>query len=409
VNRCMQIILNSCFHYIIPRPDGTEENGDVFRAIFAAEGEDEYYLLKYLPEPWTDVTVDIDEVLVAAQAADLESKSGKKAPELVTPQSSPKLSSASPPPEKLSPRDDSLDIDDAHRRSVLLCFNENVRRAEDVFRCHNEFIRDTAHASHLQLSSQEWRVFFGHEAAAAPACWGNIGIPVQCTDVHGSSHVDALGMMTPDEAGKFRTTWCTKRYDHDHELCGFAHAEVNSGWLRRNPTIYQYKDEMCPFVTTVNDKQTGQSLFVINECPLGVSCELAHSSEEMTYHPRRYKMRACPSAGRPGGCNLCDVCPHFHPIDTYRFPRKADGRSTRHSKYSHQVGGAKGAPASPCGAPIVFSSPAPLSSFEEHLLMPGLRNLYRRQSAVVRARMRSRGSTCHYSYFGDNDGVSDSA
>jgi hypothetical protein len=411
VNRCMQIILNSCFHYIIPRPDGTEECGDVFRALFATEAEDDSYLLQYLPEPWTAVEVDREEVLIASQAADLDAKLGKKGSDFATPQSSPRFTSTSPPAEKLSPvggmREDSLDLDDAQKRSVLLCFNESVRRAEDVFRCHNEFIRDTAHASHLQLSSQEWRTFFGHEAAAAPYLWGNVGIPVPYTEVYGPSHADALGMMSTEEAGKFRTSWCTKRYDHDHELCGFAHSDVNNGWLRRNPAVSQYKDEMCPFVTTINDKHTGQCLFVLNECARGANCEHAHSTEEILYHPRRYKMRTCHLAGRSGGCNLCDVCPHFHPLETYRFPKKSDGRASRHSRYSHQTSGCKGTSATPAGAPLILASPAPVSSFEEHFLLPGLRSLYRRQCAVVRSHVRNRGSTCHYSYFGDDDGVSD--
>ena len=414
VNRCMQIILNSCFHYIIPRPDGTEESGESFGRIFAAEADDDSVLLQILPDPWTQIVVDRERVLQAAEQADWEAKTGaatatssssgtKKGSEFVTPQSSPRLTSATP--DKGSPGGrDSLDGDDGTKRAVLLCFNENVRRAEDVFRCHNEFIRDTAHGSHLQLSSHEWRSFFGAEAAAAPHLWGNVGIPVPCNEEsHGRSRVDALGMMTPDEAGKFRSTWCTKRYEHDHDLCGFAHVEVNGGWLRRNPLLYQYKDELCSFVSTITDKHSGQVLFVINECPRGTECELAHSSEEMMYHPRRYKMRACPASGRPGGCGLGDVCPNFHPTDTYRFPKKSEGRSSRHSKYSHAAGAAKGGPpTTPSGAPILMASPAPLSSFEEHLHLPGLRNLYRRQCSVVRAHLRQRGSTCVYGYFGDD-------
>jgi hypothetical protein len=400
VNRCMQIILNSCFHYIIPRPDGTEENGDRFRAQFAVEAEDDSFLLRVLPEPWGDITVDRATVLFASTSEE-EVKVPRKIPaDTVTPQSSPRFGSITP--DKGSPiqqRDD--DDDSTHKRAVLLCFNENVRKAEDVFRCHNEFIRDTAHASHLQLSSQEWRVFFGPEAAGSPYLWGNIGIPIPASDIQGASHVDALGMMTPDEAGKFRTTWCTKRYDHDHELCGFAHAEVNNGWLRRNPTLYQYRDEMCPAILNITDKH-GQRVFVLNECPHGLNCEYAHSMEEITYHPRRYKMKPCPASGRPGGCALGEVCPSFHPIDSYRFPKKSDGRASRHSRHPHTGGGAKGQSLPPAGSPILFASPAPVSSYEEHLGLPGLKNLFRRHCSVVRAHLRRSGCTCHYSCFGDD-------
>jgi len=75
VNRCMQIILNSCFHYIIPRPDGTEENGDFFRGRFAAENrttleqkkiKDDSFLLEVLPSPWNDIVIDKDAILAAS-------------------------------------------------------------------------------------------------------------------------------------------------------------------------------------------------------------------------------------------------------------------------------------------------------------------------------------------------------
>ena len=66
VNRCMQIILNSCFHYIIPRPDGSEENGEAFRDTFAADAVDDSDELQDLPVPWNDLAVDRDFVLTSA-------------------------------------------------------------------------------------------------------------------------------------------------------------------------------------------------------------------------------------------------------------------------------------------------------------------------------------------------------
>merc|ERR1712224_513778 len=90
--------------------------------------------------------------------------------------------------------------EEASKRAVLLCFNENVRSAEDVFRCHNDFIRDTANAAHLQLTSQEWRNFFGREASRAPHLWGNVGIPTQTGESFGGPprQPDVLGQMSPD-------------------------------------------------------------------------------------------------------------------------------------------------------------------------------------------------------------------
>ena len=389
VNRCMQIILNSCFHYIIPRPDGSEENSQVFRLMFAREVTDDALLLRELPEPWHDLCVSADSVLVAALS---EGKS---------PTSSPALGSRGDPTK------DQEDADH-EKRAVLLCFNENVRCAEDVFRCHNEFIRDTAHASHLQLSSYEWRHFFGSEAAGAPHLWGNIGIPIPSNEICDPGHADALGMMAMNELTKFRTFWCTKRYDHDHELCGFAHIEVNGGWLRRNPSHYNYRAEMCQFVSRHSDGSS--KVLIINECPRGMHCEFAHSPEEVYYHPMRYKRRVCSATQRQHGlCHLGDACPDFHAMETYRFPsKKIDGRAgARHARHT---GASKATGTPPSASPILYTSPAPPSRFEEHLALPGLKNLYRRQSAVVRAHVRQGGTgVSTYAHFGDDTGVTGNA
>lgn len=405
VNRCMQIILNSCFHYIIPRPDGTEENGEAFRMMFAKEMKDDSFLLSVLPEPWNTVKVDRAQISTAALVDHV--KSPKVSP-VETPEASPRLGSLT---EKASPGKDSNDDGSESKRAVLLCFNENVRGAEDVFRCHNEFIRDTAHACHLQLSSNEWRLFFGREAARAPYLWGNIGIPVPFLEGQGPAQTDALGVMTKDEIAVFRTSWCCKRYDHDHELCGFAHAEINGGWMRRNPFLHKYRAEMCQFVTTQRAAWgDSNSIVVLNECPHGVDCLFAHSGEEIAYHPDRYKKHTCASLSRPGGCNLGDACPNFHPADSYRFPKKSDTRSPRHSRQSSQHQGPKGsttsASAGPAQAPILYASPSPTSSFERHMSMPGLQELYRRNSAVMRGFVRSgRASASTYRCFDDDAGV----
>ena len=53
VNRCMQIILNSCFHYVIPKPDGFDEaSAKKFASDFAASSIDDANLLDDLPAPW---------------------------------------------------------------------------------------------------------------------------------------------------------------------------------------------------------------------------------------------------------------------------------------------------------------------------------------------------------------------
>merc|ERR1712238_186709 len=144
--------------------------------------------------------------------------------------------------------------------------------AEDVFCCHNDFIRDTANAAHLQLTAHEWCQFFGRETFRGPHLWDHGGIPTVLGESLGGPprQSDLLGQMSPDELGKFRSTWCTKRYDHDHDLCEFAHIEINDGWLRRNPVTSSYKNEMCNFISIAGDKMISPTQLYLNEDPKGV-------------------------------------------------------------------------------------------------------------------------------------------
>jgi len=405
VNRCMQIILNSCFHYIIPRPDGTEEKGHTFCAQFAKEVTDDSDLLRLLPAPWNNITVNREIVLEASAAEEFESKSEPRSNQ-ASPKGSPALKpmSQSPPLDQQHHHDGG---DHDSKRAVLLCFNENVRTAEDAFRCHNEFIRDSAHSSNLQLTAHEWRLFFGKDAASASHIWGNVGIPVVTVESSdgGTQKTDALGQMTPEEAGKFRTSWCAKRYDHDHELCGMAHVEINGGWLRRDPNVYYYHAEFCPRVIKIADKRAASNFFVINECPKGTHCEFAHSREEMIYHPDQYKSTVCGSIMRNGTCRFGDICHLHHPSDSARPAGKKGDRGSRHARSQTQSSTNKNANALPSGAPILYASPAPVSSFEKQLLMPGLQSLYRRQCTVIRAHLRNPKCRCCYNYFGDDAGI----
>lgn len=418
VNRCMQIILNSCFHYIIPRSDGTEEKGGYFRDSFLESVKDDLPLLKQLPDPWNDLIVDrnivIDAIFHEEAKIPLCQMGNTSSHPSVSPKSSPKLSSINAEKNPDTYESD-REKEEASKRAVLLCFNENVRSAEDVFRCHNDFIRDTANAAHLQLTAREWRQFFGRESSHGPNLWNSIGVqPVPGEPLGGSPRKpDFLGRMSPGEVGKFRSTWCTKRYDHDHDLCGFAHIEVNGGWLRRNPVIHSYKNVLCKFISTAGDKMISPGQFYLNECPKGVTCGYAHSVEEIMYHPLNYKTKVCTSPySRSGGCRFGDVCSNVHPPDINRpFKKISNGSSpigNRGKKHLDQgKSNTKYWTAAPSGSPVVYASPAPFSRYERQLVMPGLQNLYRRQSEVVRAYVRSsENCQCSYSLFGDNWAIS---
>jgi len=407
VNRCMQIILNSCFHYIIPRPDGSEENGEAFRSWFAHNTKNDSELCKTLHAPWNDVVVD-RELVLSMTSNEAEGRNNEKRHNIASPspQSSPRLSSVEAPPNF---HDDGSG-DHGNKRAVLLCFNENVRSAEDVFRCHNEFIRDTANAAKLQLTAQEWRAFFGRDASDASA-WGS-AVPKN------DQFQDYLGHMKDTDLFNFRSTWCAKRYDHDHELCGFAHFEVNGGWLRRNPQLHRYQEEMCPSLIAITDKRNGTPLFTLNECPRGLSCGFCHNKEELLYHPNNYKAHVCKaSVSHNQQCRLGDICPNLHPKDSHH-PTKKSPVETRHvaqPRHGHRqghhnnfMGGPQGRGMTsipPPGAPMLYVHPAPFSCFDRHLAMPGLQNLFRRQSAVIRASLVSSTDKLFYSNFGDDVGI----
>ena len=141
VNRCMQIILNSCFHYIIPRPDGVE-SGDTFRQRFILSSSDDTYLMDTLAKPWNEI--DAESALHSLQFCD-EMQS---------------IASENMEKEEILTSCDASDGTDSSRRMVLLSFNDNVRCFEDVFRCHNEFIRDTANSANVNLTAEEWHSFF---------------------------------------------------------------------------------------------------------------------------------------------------------------------------------------------------------------------------------------------------------
>ena len=398
VNRCMQIILNSCFHYIIPRPDGSEENGEAFRYSFAAEAVDDSKELQSLPSPWNDLVVDHEFVLTAASRES-------------SPASSPRLGSQQ-----------SKAVDDTQsKRAVLLCFNENVRSFEDVLRCHNEFIRDTANAANLQLSDKEWRTFFGRDTTKTTA-WGSSDTSTALVRGEGdmSKLPDVLGRMDTDVLSRFRTTWCAKRYEHDHDLCAFAHLEVNGGWLRRNPLTHRYQPTMCPSVVGVANRAISPFSFMLNQCEKGEECDFAHSNEEISYHPDQYKRKMCSSAANKGGtCPLGDICPFYH--TAHNLPRgkrrtspdRRNYATQRASSYRHSYGHGMhstdkiGTCVPPEGAPMLYVNPAPVSSFERHLGPPGLQSLFRRHSSVMAGYVRhGERCMCCYSNFGDDWGIS---
>lgn len=441
VNRCMQVILNSCFHYIIPLPDVEDESreccnvggGLAFRTIFANETtSDEEQLLLTLSKPWHDLNIDnvcSSTVIGLFHDDDNEDDDnhhyhpysvgggggGGKHQASV----GGKVNSSSS--SIVSHADESLD---SNKRSVLLCFNENIRCAADIFRCHNEFIRDVAHSGNLNLSSEEWLSFFtgtkAHTRSSGKS--SRSGGDTMLDDFHLAG--DAHDRMDQQGLAKIRTSWCAKRYEHDHSFCTFAHVDVNRGWLRRDPYIHTYAPQMCPNIKPLQSSDGGdgtnnEDCYMINMCPNGVMCNFAHSREEILYHPERYKRILCRHTA--SNCPLGDICSNTHTElssashhgynnsnsnnsrqgggkrhyqDHAPFHNRTGGGSTYHgSKRRAASGGgitmsstsfvADGFGKFPDASPMLYIDPAPLSEYEKTLVLPGLQALFRDHSSAM--------------------------
>ena len=397
VNRCMQVILNSCFHYIIPRPDGSEECGKAFKVVFAREAADEDHLLGTLPPPWNDLTpqAPVEDGSPSSLFHDLEDVADHHQPHSDKRQGK----------ESSSASQASDSLDSGSKRSVLLCFNENIRSAADVFRCHNEFIRDVAHTGNLSLSPEDWQAFFSGTRSYRKRSASLDGYP-QSRHSHLAEMHDR---MDQEGLSKLRTSWCAKRYDHDHAFCAFAHVDINRGWLRRDPFAHNYKPIMCPYIKPI----TGADDCYVNMCPLGVHCHHSHSKEEMIYHPENYKRQPCRSA--PGSCPQGDICPNTHQDVSahHSYGYNRHGKRHDHSHYHRathpgstkrrvatSTTGHTGFGKLPDGSPMVYIDPAPLSEFEKTLLLPGLQAIFRDHSSSIFYATMAKNSPYEYGPFG---------
>eukprot|EP00571_Detonula_confervacea_P014238 CAMPEP_0172297732 /NCGR_PEP_ID=MMETSP1058-20130122/647_1 /TAXON_ID=83371 /ORGANISM="Detonula confervacea, Strain CCMP 353" /LENGTH=855 /DNA_ID=CAMNT_0013006917 /DNA_START=472 /DNA_END=3039 /DNA_ORIENTATION=+ len=394
VNRCMQVILNSCFHYIIPRPDGSEECGKAFRAVFSREAADEEHLLETLPAPWNNLNLpSMTEENTHSSLFHDTGDDGDHPP-------------GKPPSKESSSTSQAGDsLDSGCKRSVLLCFNENIRSAADVFRCHNEFIRDVAHTGNLSLSPEDWQSFF-----SGSRTYRNRGTTASSFQSRYFHLVNIHDHMDEQGLSKLRTSWCAKRYDHDHSFCAFAHVDINRGWLRRDPFIYNYKPIMCPYIKPL---QYAEDCYV-NMCMFGVKCNHSHSKEEIQYHPETYKRQSCRNA--LGSCPLGDICPNTHAEvsshQSHGYNRQGKRHYHDHSSFhrathpgskrrgSFSTGHAAGFGKLPDGSPMLYIDPAPLSEFEKTLLLPGLQAIFRDHSSSIFYSAMSKSSPYEYGSFG---------
>ena len=334
-------------------------------------------------------------------------------------------------------------MDNADSNTVLLCFNDNIRSAADVLYSHNEFIRDIAMSNNLKMTPEDWKFFYrggGNNVA------NHQDVMTSPHDFEESFIIspnkvgdEECGMISQSNLAKFRTSWCEKRYTHESKCCAFAHSAHNHGWLRRNPTLFNYKPVLCEKVNYDPNLQA-----FVNTCELGTKCPFSHSYEEVHYHPKFYKSQICNNCSarddllddtssshapmlRCRGMSM-DICPFIHyegyvgeavaaedvgpnnlsrdlfgvnanggviPM-THPILRTNSGGGASAFSFSLAAGGANGGgggggntgnggagddePLGPKISPMLYVGAAPMSEFEKVLRLPGLVCLFRQNS-----------------------------
>jgi hypothetical protein len=145
---------------------------------------------------------------------------------------------------------------------------------------------------------------------------------------------------------------------------------------------------MCHFISTASDKRVGPPYFFLNDCPKGVHCENSHCMEEILYHPNCHKSNECIllcTCGQEAAswATFAPTCTLLTQQGRSRNSPRADlmVHSTRltclpRRKNGQPNAGAKAALSPSMGSPVIYASPAPFSSFERQLAMPGLQSLF---------------------------------
>ena len=98
--------------------------------------------------------------------------------------------------------------------------------------------------------------------------------------------------LSSEDLAKFRTRFCERLLQYGEcsfgDKCQYSH---NLLWRRRSPQKFGYDPRLCPGAILWRDSNDKLQLSLC--CPEGKSCKLAHSFEEVLYHPRVYKVATC--------------------------------------------------------------------------------------------------------------------
>ncbi|SBS82543.1 zinc finger protein, putative [Plasmodium ovale curtisi] len=164
-------------------------------------------------------------------------------------------------------------------------------------------------------------------------------------------------LLSEEDLYRFRTKQCLRLAkglcEFGEDRCQYSH---NTEWIRRCPyyislpSYLRYIPVSCPFFIKAKKENEEQDMIKrnnilrncvfltnkdgsvnnrfykyieetnINKCPLGVECPLAHSVEEIDYHPLVYKTKKC-EYYKHAKCNRY-YCPNLHGLAEQRKIKK---------------------------------------------------------------------------------------
>lgn len=131
-------------------------------------------------------------------------------------------------------------------------------------------------------------------------------------------------MLSEKGLARFRTKRCERLIATGScsygDRCQYSHQQ---DWVRRNPSKMHYLPKLCPEAA---------------RCGRGASCTLAHSEEEVMFHPRRYKCSLCPRAA------VCKdyYCPFAHSGLELRQMEEDDDSPMESLSGSEKLSGSEG-------------------------------------------------------------------
>lgn len=107
---------------------------------------------------------------------------------------------------------------------------------------------------------------------------------------------------------KLKTVYCPFRNEHDRSTCPYAH---NVQDFRRNPLMYKYEPEECPYWS----KADSLTSYEQPGCIKMLDCDKCHGWKEFEYHPQIYKTRLCSGGSK---CLKKD-CAYYHSNKDKRY------------------------------------------------------------------------------------------